>query len=145
MKLGGSRRTSPRRSCASAASTPRSTSRSGHTLCPRRSSGPRRPSRPRRTRSRGSAGSTCWGTERHDRGASTTSCAVVPAVRATRASPAFYLSLGDDLMRLFKAQMVERVMSMANVPDDGADREQDGHARDRLRPVAGRAAELRDP
>jgi preprotein translocase subunit SecA len=26
--------------------------------------------------------------------------------------------LGDDLMRLFKAQMVERVMSMANVPDD---------------------------
>ncbi len=32
--------------------------------------------------------------------------------------PRFYLSLGDDLMRLFKAQMVERVMSMANVPDD---------------------------
>jgi preprotein translocase subunit SecA len=30
----------------------------------------------------------------------------------------FYLSLEDDLMRLFKAQMVERVMSMANVPDD---------------------------
>jgi preprotein translocase subunit SecA len=30
----------------------------------------------------------------------------------------FYLSLGDDLMRLFKAQMVERVMTMANVPDD---------------------------
>ncbi|MEO3749030.1 preprotein translocase subunit SecA [Streptomyces sp. B6B3] len=30
----------------------------------------------------------------------------------------FYLSLGDDLMRLFKAGMVERVMSMANVPDD---------------------------
>ncbi len=30
----------------------------------------------------------------------------------------FYLSLGDDLMRLFKAGMVERVMSIANVPDD---------------------------
>ena len=30
----------------------------------------------------------------------------------------FYLSLGDDLMRLFKAQMVERVLAMANVPDD---------------------------
>ncbi|GGO97360.1 preprotein translocase subunit SecA [Wenjunlia tyrosinilytica] len=30
----------------------------------------------------------------------------------------FYLSLGDDLMRLFKAQLVERVMAMANVPDD---------------------------
>ncbi len=30
----------------------------------------------------------------------------------------FYLSLGDDLMRLFRAQVVERVMSLANVPDD---------------------------
>ncbi|MFD9129261.1 preprotein translocase subunit SecA [Kitasatospora sp. NPDC059571] len=30
----------------------------------------------------------------------------------------FYLSLGDDLMRLFKAGMVERVLSMANVPED---------------------------
>ncbi|MFD7713644.1 preprotein translocase subunit SecA [Streptomyces sp. NPDC059785] len=30
----------------------------------------------------------------------------------------FYLSLQDDLMRLFRAQVVERVMSMANVPDD---------------------------
>ena len=30
----------------------------------------------------------------------------------------FYLSLGDDLMRLFKAQIVERVLSVANVGDD---------------------------
>jgi preprotein translocase subunit SecA len=30
----------------------------------------------------------------------------------------FYLSLGDDLMRLFKAQMVERVLAVANVGDD---------------------------
>ncbi|MET7702472.1 preprotein translocase subunit SecA [Streptomyces sp. NPDC005485] len=30
----------------------------------------------------------------------------------------FYLSLQDDLMRLFRAQVVDRVMSMANVPDD---------------------------
>ncbi|MBW8806756.1 MAG: preprotein translocase subunit SecA [Catenulisporales bacterium] len=30
----------------------------------------------------------------------------------------FYLSLGDDLMRMFKAGMVERVLSMANVPKD---------------------------
>ena len=30
----------------------------------------------------------------------------------------FYLSLGDDLMRLFKAALVERVMAVANVPDD---------------------------
>jgi preprotein translocase subunit SecA len=30
----------------------------------------------------------------------------------------FYLSLGDDLMRLFKAQIVERVLAAANVADD---------------------------
>jgi preprotein translocase subunit SecA len=30
----------------------------------------------------------------------------------------FYLSLGDDLMRLFKANIVERVLTMANVPED---------------------------
>jgi preprotein translocase subunit SecA len=30
----------------------------------------------------------------------------------------FYLSLGDDLMRLFKAQIVERVLSVANVGED---------------------------
>ncbi|MFI7321689.1 preprotein translocase subunit SecA [Streptomyces venezuelae] len=30
----------------------------------------------------------------------------------------FYLSLGDDLMRLFRAELVERVMLMANVPGD---------------------------
>ncbi len=30
----------------------------------------------------------------------------------------FYLSLGDDLMRLFKANIVERVLTMASVPED---------------------------
>jgi len=30
----------------------------------------------------------------------------------------FYLSLGDDLMRLFKAQMVERVLTAANIAED---------------------------
>ncbi|OPC82729.1 preprotein translocase subunit SecA [Embleya scabrispora] len=30
----------------------------------------------------------------------------------------FYLSLGDDLMRLFKANIVERVLTLANVPED---------------------------
>ncbi|WP_406333214.1 preprotein translocase subunit SecA [Streptomyces sp. NBC_00203] len=30
----------------------------------------------------------------------------------------FYLSLQDDLMRLFRANVVDRVMAMANVPDD---------------------------
>ncbi|HEX3827107.1 MAG TPA: preprotein translocase subunit SecA [Sporichthyaceae bacterium] len=30
----------------------------------------------------------------------------------------FYLSLGDDLMRLFKSQMVEQVLTRLNVPED---------------------------
>ncbi len=30
----------------------------------------------------------------------------------------FYLSLGDDLMRLFKSQVVEQVLTRLNVPDD---------------------------
>ena len=30
----------------------------------------------------------------------------------------FYLSLGDDLMRLFKAAIVERVMTVSNLPED---------------------------
>ena len=43
--------------------------------------------RPSTTRSRRSAGSTCSAPSGTSRGASTTSCAVGPAVRATRASP----------------------------------------------------------
>ena len=51
--------------------------------------------------------------------ASTTSCAAGPAVRATRARRRFYLSLEDDLMRLFKADMVDCVHGAGcNVPDD---------------------------
>ena len=57
----------------------------------------------------------------------------------------FYLSLGDDLMRLFKAQMVERGDVDGQRARRRADREQDGDPRHRLRPVPGRAAELRDP
>ena len=47
-----------------------------------------RRSRPSSRRSRTSAGCTCWAPSGTSRAASTTSCAVVPAVRATRASPA---------------------------------------------------------
>ncbi len=42
------------------------------------------------------------GTERHESpDVSTTSCAVVPAVRVTPGESRFYLSLTDELMRLF--------------------------------------------
>ena len=54
---------------------------------PRRWRRSRRRSRPSTTRSRSSAASTCWAPSATSRDASTTSCAVVPAVRATRASP----------------------------------------------------------
>ena len=56
-------------------------------LARRRSSGSTPRSRPSTTRSRSSAGSTCWAPSATSRAGSTTSCAVAPAVRATRASP----------------------------------------------------------
>ena len=79
---------SPTRSCASRASTrsarpPRSTTPRGR----RWSSGSRRRSPPSTTRSRSSAASTSSAPSATSRAASTTSCAVAPAARATRASP----------------------------------------------------------
>ena len=62
---------------------PRTTRRPGRPRWRR----PRRRSRPSTTRSSASAGCTCWAPSGTSRAASTTSCAVAPAVRATRASP----------------------------------------------------------
>jgi preprotein translocase subunit SecA len=42
----------------------------------------------------------------------------VPGVRATPGESRFYLSLGDDLMRLFNADAVERIMTRLRVPED---------------------------
>ncbi len=41
---------------------------------------------------------------------STVSCEAVPVVRATPAAPSFYLSLEDDMMRIFGGGRIERVM-----------------------------------
>ena len=57
----------------------------------------------------------------------------------------FYLSLGDDLMRLFKSDWVERVLLALKVPDDVADREQVGDQVDPVRAEPGRGAQLRVP
>lgn len=81
------RTTSPRRSCASAASIRTRTSRSGPPRCPPRWRTPSGRSRPSTTRSRTSAGCTCWVPSGTSRAVSTTSCVVVPDARVTRASP----------------------------------------------------------
>ena len=57
----------------------------------------------------------------------------------------FYLSLQDELMRLFKSDWVDRVLTGAQGPRRRPDREQAGHQRDRQRPGPGRVAELRVP
>ena len=44
------------------------------------------------------------------RGASTTSCAAAPAVRAIPGSSRFYLSLEDDLMRIFGSDRISGLM-----------------------------------
>jgi preprotein translocase subunit SecA len=55
----------------------------------------------------------------------------------------FYLSLGDDLMRLFNAHMVEAIMDRLNLPED-VPIESKMVSRS-IRADADRAAELRDP
>ena len=57
------------------------------------------------------------GTERHEAGASTGSCADAPAARATRASSRFFLSLEDDLMRLFGSERIAGIMERLGVQE----------------------------
>ena len=65
-----------------------------------------------------SAASTSSAPSDTSRGASTTSCAVVPAARATRASPGSTCRCEDELMRLFKSDWVDRVLQVLKIPDD---------------------------
>ncbi len=57
----------------------------------------------------------------------------------------FYLSLEDELMRIFKSDWVDRVLRRAQGARRRPDREQVGDQVDRLRAVAGGVAELREP
>ena len=52
------------------------------------------------------------------RAASTTSCAAAPAARATRARSRFYLSLEDDLMRIFAGERVKSLMERLGMEED---------------------------
>ena len=54
----------------------------------------------------GRAACSSWAPSATSPAASTTSCAAAPAVRATRARRRFFLSLEDDLMRLFGSERV---------------------------------------
>ena len=57
----------------------------------------------------------------------------------------FYLSLGDDLMRLFKSDWVERVLLALNVPDDQPIENKSVTKSHRVGPEPGRGAQLRVP
>ncbi|EFL32535.1 preprotein translocase, SecA subunit, partial [Streptomyces viridochromogenes DSM 40736] len=86
--------------------------------CPRGSGGRRRPSQAEKDESEKFGGLYVLGTERHESRRIDNQLRGRSGRQGDPGESRFYLSLGDDLMRLFKAQMVERVMSMANVPDD---------------------------
>ena len=62
------------------------------------------------TRSSASAGCTSSAPSGMRPGASTTSCAAVPAARAIPGSSRFYLSLEDDLMRIFASDRISGIM-----------------------------------
>ena len=110
--------TSPRRSCASAASTRSSTSRSGPRRCPPRWRSAEAAVKAEFEEVKELGGLYVLGTERHESRRIDNQLRGRSGRQGDPGESRFYLSLGDDLMRLFKAQMVERVMSMANVPDD---------------------------
>ena len=100
---------------------------------------------PSTTRSPSSVASTSSAPSGTSRAASTTSCAAAPAVRVTRASRRFYLSLQDDLMRLFNAAMVDRFMTTASMEDDVPIESKMVSRSIQSAQSPGRGAELRDP
>ena len=57
----------------------------------------------------------------------------------------FYLSLTDDLMRLFQSGAAEAILARTNFPDDVAIESTMVSPRDQERAVAGRGAQRRDP
>ena len=73
--------------------------------------------RPRARRSVPRVASTCWGASATRAGASTTSCAAARAGRGIPGESRFFLSLEDDLMRLFATGAMNWVMGRA-LPDD---------------------------
>ena len=74
------------------------------------------------TRSSPPAASTSSAPSATSRGASTTSCAAAPAARATPGSSRFYLSLEDDLMRIFGSDRLQNIMRQLGMEEGDPDR-----------------------
>ncbi len=66
----------------------------------------------------GSAASTSSAPSATSRAASTTSSAAAPGARVTPGRARFYLSLEDDLMRIFAGDRVKSLMERMGMPDD---------------------------
>ena len=79
------------------------------------------------------------------RAASTTSCAAAPAARAIPGSSRFYLSLEDDLMRIFGSDRISGLMQRLGMEEGVPIEHGMVTKRDRARAEAGRGAELRRP
>ncbi len=88
---------------------------------------------------------TSWAPSATSRAASTTSCAAARVARAIPGSSRFYLSLEDDLMRIFAGDKVKGLMERMGMPDNEpivhpwVTREHPGRA------AQGRGAQLRHP
>ena len=120
---------------------PTSTRRPGPTRC----TAPRSRSRPSTRRSSTAGGLYVLGTERHESRRIDNQLRGRSGRQGDPGLSKFYLSLGDDLMRLFNSSAVEAIMDRLNIPEDVPIESQDGLAGDPLGADAGRAAELRDP
>ena len=70
------------------------------------------------TKSSRSAACTSSAPSGTKRGASTTSCAAAPAVRAIPGSSRFYLSLEDDLMRIFGSDRISGLMQRLGMEEN---------------------------
>ncbi len=80
------------------------------------------------------------------RGASTISCAAARAARAIPGSSRFYLSMEDNLMRIFgDPTRTKRLLMIAGMKDGEVDRERHAHAPDREGAAQRRVAQLRHP
>jgi len=71
-------------------------------------------------RSSRSAACTSWALSGTSRGGSTTSSAAAPAARAILARPRFYLSLEDDLMRIFGSDRIQGLMGKLGMEEGEA-------------------------
>ena len=124
-----------RRAASSAGSTRTRRRRSTRPRGPRRSTPPRRPWPAEHDEVVELGGLYVLGTERHESRRIDNQLRGRSGRQGDPGESRFYLSLQDDLMRLFNAGMVDRFMTTAKHRGRRADRVQDGLARD---PVARR-------